>query len=177
MGTPFRYEHDFPDVPLDVFERYLNHPELSVMLSTLPGFKSRELVETKDLGNGEKIWRFKLVIASQLPSALEKAVPLELFTLWEENHYFPKEKTIRWKYEPMSAKVREKLTCIGTWKHTATADGKSTRRVIEGDLKINIMFVGGLAEKFVVGELSKNYEVEPALQRKFYLEMMKREKA
>ena len=45
MSSTFRLEHSFPDIPVELFEKYLNHPELIAMLSGMPGFRSRDLHE------------------------------------------------------------------------------------------------------------------------------------
>ena len=68
MSTSFRLEHDFPDIPVERFEKHLNHPELIGMLGAMPAFRSRELHEKKDLPGGAINWRFKVVAGGQLPA-------------------------------------------------------------------------------------------------------------
>jgi hypothetical protein len=67
MSSTFRLEHSFPDISVELFERHFNHPELIHMLSRMPAFRSRDLVERTELGGGAINWRFKVVAGGDVP--------------------------------------------------------------------------------------------------------------
>lgn len=171
MTTSFKLEHDFSDISIDVFERYLNHPELIEMCAAIPAFRSRELVEEQDLGGGKKRWRFKVVAGGDIPATARKVLTEEMLTWYEDTRFEPSEHTIHFTIEPI--KWAGKFDCHGTWRLIPRGEG--THRVIEGTLSIPLPLVGRVAESVIVNELKKNYEVESEVQRKFYRRMLQRE--
>lgn len=166
MATTFRLEHDFPDIPVDLFERYLNDPELIKMLAAMPAFRSRDLVDKKDLGGGIIEWRFKVVAGGDLPASARRVVSEDMLTWHEDTKFVPGEHTIYWKIMPLKDKVKDMLEAHGVWK--LIPQGKGTRRVIEGSITVKVPIVGKVVEQFIAAELKKNYDVEPDIQRKFY---------
>jgi hypothetical protein len=169
MTTSYRIEHEFPSVPLDIFVQNLNHAELNKMLTALPSFKSRELIEEQELENGEKQWCFLVSAAGDLPPAVSAIASPDLFKWHEKSHYVPKEKTLHFKIEPLSGS--SKFEGSGRFIYSKLKNG--TKRVLEGEMNVKIPFVGKIVESFLVNELKKNYEVEPGVQSKFYAKMMR----
>src|ERR1041385_836293 len=109
MATTFRLEHNFPDISVELFERYLNHPELIGMLAGMPAFRSRDLVEKKDLGDGRVNWRFKVVAGGDIPVSARKVVNDDMLTWHEDTRFEPKEHTIYWTINPLKEKMKETL--------------------------------------------------------------------
>lgn len=173
MTTTFKLEHDFPDIPVDLFERHLNHPELIAMLSGMPAFRSRDLVEKKDLGGGQVNWRFKVIAGGDIPASARKVMNEDMLTWHEDTRFVPSEHTIYWTIVPLKDKVKDILEAKGIWK--LIPSGQGTRRLIEGNINVKIPLVGKVVEQFLAGELKKNYDVEPDIQRKFYRMMKERE--
>jgi hypothetical protein len=173
MATTFRLEHEFKDIPVDLFERYLNHPELIGMLGAMPAFRSRDLVDKKDLGGGVVNWRFKVVAGGDIPASARKVVSEEMLTWYEDTKFVPNEHTIYWEITPLAESFRSKLESRGIWK--LIPQGNDTRRIIEGSITVKIPIVGKVAEQFIANELKRNYDVEPDIQRKFYRMMQERE--
>lgn len=169
MTTSFKLEHDFPSVPLDVFEKYLNHPELNEMLATMPSFKSRELVESQTLPNGEQHWVFKVTAGGEMPPAIAKIASPDLFTWLEKSRFVPKEHALYFNIEPL--KAASKFESSGKWTHMKHKNG--TRRTLECDVTVKIPFVGKIVETFLLGEFKRNYEVEPDIQTRFYAKIMR----
>ena len=175
MATTFRLEHDFPDISIELYERYLNHPELIAMLSGMPAFRSRDLVEKTELGDGKINWKFKVVAGGDIPASARRVVNEDMLTWHEDTRFEPKEHTIYWTITPLKEKVQGILDAKGIWK--LTPKGEGTHRVIEGNISVKIPIVGKVVEQFLAGELKKNYDVEPDIQRKFYRMMKQRESA
>lgn len=171
MTTSFKLEHEFPSVPLDVFEKYLNHPELNAMLAQMPSFKSRDLVESQTLKNGEQHWVFKVAAGGELPPAISKIASPDLFTWIEKSRFVPKEHAVYFSIEPIKAK--DKFESTGKWTHTKHKNG--TLRTLESSMTIKIPFIGKIVETFLLGELKRNYAVEPDIQSRFYEKMMRSE--
>lgn len=167
MTSAFRLEHDFPQIPLKKFEKYLNHPTLNTMLSGMPSFRSRDLVEEQKLPNGETHWKFKVVAGGELPPAIGRVISPDMFTWIETSRFVPNEHCIHFAIEPIVAK--DKFTGTGKW--LLLNDKKGTKRIIEGEITFKIPFVGKLIEAYLIKELTRNFEVEPDIQRRFYSEM------
>lgn len=173
MTTSFRIESDFPDVPIDLFEKHLNHPELIEMLKGMPAFRSRDLVERKDLPGGETFWRFKVVAGGEIPGPARKVLSEDMLTWHEDARWVPREHTIHWDIVLLAPKIRDLVESKGTWRLQPA--GAGTRRVIDGAVTVKMPLVGKIVEQFLVGELKKNYQVEPDIQRRFYAQMKARE--
>jgi hypothetical protein len=173
MATTFRLEHEFKDISVELFERYLNHPELIAMLGGMPAFRSRDLVDKQDLGDGVVNWKFKVVAGGEIPSSARRVVSEDMLTWHENTKFVPKEHTIYWTIEPLKDKVKDILAANGIWK--LIPQGDHTRRIIEGTITVKVPIVGKVVEQFIANELKKNYDVEPDIQRKFYKMMKERE--
>lgn len=167
MTTSFRLEHDFPGISLAKFEKYLNHPKLNKMMVKMPAFRSRDLVEEQKLPNGETHWKFKVVAGGDVPPTVSKLISPDMFTWVETSRFVPEEHCIHFSIEPLTAK--DKFEGHGKW--ILKGDKKGTKRIIEGEVTFKIAFVGKLIEGYLVKELTRNYEVEPDIQRAFYAEM------
>ncbi len=167
MTTSFRLEHDFPGVPLEKFEKYLNHPKLNKRLSKMPAFRSRELIEEQKLPNGEIHWKFKVVAGGDIPPAVSKLVSPEMFSWIETSQFKPEEHALHFTIEPAVAK--DKFEGRGTW--TFKSFKKGTKRNLEGEVTFKMPFVGKVIEGYLVKELMRNFEVEPEIQQAFYDEM------
>lgn len=169
MTTSFKLEHEFPSVPLDVFEKYLNHVELNQMLASMPSFKSRDLIEEQTLDSGERHWCFKVSAGGELPPAVSKIASPELFTWLEKARFIPKEHALYFTIEPLTAKAKFE----GSGKFSFSHNKNGTLRVLEGNMNVKIPFVGKIVETFLINELKRNYEAEPDIQSRFYAKMMR----
>lgn len=170
MATTFKLEHRFPDIPVDVFEAHLNHPDLIKMLDKMPAFRSRDLVDKKENGDGSTTWRFKVVAGGDVPKSVRKVMSEDMLTWHEDTRFVPAEHTIYWTIVPLAAKAQKLLNSNGIWK--LIPEGNGTRRIIEGNISVSVPLIGKVVEQYLSGELQKNYDVEPDIQRTFYKRMM-----
>jgi hypothetical protein len=170
MATTFTLEHSFPDIPVDVFEAHLNHPDLIKALDKMPAFRSRDLVSKKDNGDGSTTWRFKVVAGGDVPPAVRKVLSEEMLTWHEDTRFVPAEHTIHWTITPLAAQAQKLLESHGIWKLIPA--GKGTRRIIEGNITVKVPLLGKVVEQYLASELKRNYDVEPDIQRTFYKKMM-----
>ena len=142
MSTTFKLEHNFPDIPVEVFEKLLNHPDLIGMLDKMPAFRSRDLVSKTENKDGSTTWRFKVVAGGDLPASARKVVSEEMLTWHEDTKFVPSEHTIYWTIVPLAAKAAGMLESKGIWK--LIPDGKGTKRLIEGTINVNVSTLPGL---------------------------------
>ena len=171
MATTFKLEHEFPEISVEVFEKWLNDPQLIKMLDKMPAFRSRDLVDKKDGGDGSTTWRFKVVAGGDVPSSVRKVLSEEMLTWHEDTRFVPAEHTIYWTIVPLAAKAKELLESKGIWK--LVPQGKGTRRFIEGTITVKVPLIGKVVEQYLASELKRNYDVEPDIQRTFYRQKMK----
>jgi hypothetical protein len=172
MATTFRLEHAFPDVPIALFEKHLNHPELIEMLKGMPGFRSRDLIDQKNDPDGVIHWTFRVVAGGDIPASARKVVNQDMLTWNEVTRFVPGEHTIHWRIVPVKDSIKGILDSWGVWR--LMPDGQGTKRIIEGSIDVKIPFVGKVAETFLASELKRNYDVDPDIQRKFYRMMKER---
>jgi hypothetical protein len=92
-----------------------------------------------------------------------------MLTWHEDTRFVPKDHTIYWTITPLNPRARELLSSSGTWR--LIPKGEGTQRIIDGEVVVKVPLVGRAVEAYLVGELKKNYEVEPDIQRAFYRKM------
>ena len=170
MATKFTLEHNFPEIPVDIFEAHLNHPDLIKKLDKMPAFRSRDLVSKTENGDGSTTWRFKVVAGGDVPPAVRKVLSEDMLTWHEDTKFVPSEHTIHWTITPLTERAQKLLAAHGIWK--LIPDGKGTRRIIEGNIDVKVPLIGKVVEAYLANELKRNYDVEPDIQRAFYKTMM-----
>lgn len=163
MATSFKLEHEFSNIPLDKFIAHLNDPKLNQMLLEGLGFTERKLLERKDSAQ-EIEWRFKVSRNGELPAPIKKIIKEDGFSWLEISRLVRKENCIHWEIIPQIKAL--KFHGEGMWLLTALNHG--CKRIIKGQVSVEIPLVGKLLEKFIVDELVKLYEKEPKIQEKFY---------
>jgi hypothetical protein len=170
MATTISLTHEFPSVPLAVFEKHLNDPRLNEMLKAMPSFRSREMVSHEVLPKGDQHWKFRVVAGGALPASVAKIIPEDMLSWWEETRFFSTQHCLRFQITPMKASP---FSSFGTW-HFFEADG-GTKRVIEATIDVKIPFVGKVIENFFASEIRKNFEIEPEILCAFF-ETIQKEK-
>lgn len=164
MATSFSLEHEFPHIPLEKFEAYLNDPTLNRMLEKGLAFEERKLLEKNDGKNGDVIWTFRVKKQGHWPSAVKKIMQGDAFSWQEISRYVPKEHCVHWEIIPEVKNL--KFHGQGVWR--LSKSGTGCKRVIEGKINVDIPLLGKVVESFIVNELKSTYEIEPEIQEKFY---------
>jgi uncharacterized protein DUF2505 len=164
MTTKFSIEHDFPTISLEKFVTYLNDPKLNKLLEKELDFDERKMIEKKEDANGDIEWSFIVKKTGEMPSALKKLIQGDCFSWKEISRYVPKEHCIYWEILPDVNLV--KFHGEGVWRLKKL--GKGCKRIIEGEIKVDIPLLGKVVESFIVNELKSTYEIEPSVQEKFY---------
>lgn len=169
MATTFSLQHEFPKIPLDVFEAHLNDPKLNQMLEQGLGFDERTLIEERATKDGTN-WLFLVKKCGDMPKALQKILKEDGLSWHESSRFVRAEHCIYWEINPESKLI--KFNGKGVWKLSPLKNG--CKRIIEGTISVDIPLVGKMVESFIVNELVKTYEIEPSIQQKFYASVMKK---
>lgn len=164
MATKFTLEHFFPTITRQKFEAYLNHPKLNELIKKELDFLQRELVKKTDMKNGAIEWQFKVKKIGDVPSGIKKIIGDNAIGWIEVSRFEPEDHCIYWHIEPAVKNLP--FTGHGVWR--LKDKGQGCERTIEGEVSVGLPLIGKIAESFIVNELKKVYETEPAIQEKFY---------
>lgn len=161
----FEITHEI-DAPLDAVERAVLSPDLGAMLAR--SLASIESVETTvhELKDGElrRVLRFQ----ASAPLAIFKSYPVAREAMaWEE----------RWTYRLADRASSWAVFTKDEWQRyfrsqgsyrlePSPSGGGRTRRVVLGDLEVNLTMLGRVVERMALTEVRKAYDAEAdALRR------------
>lgn len=97
--------------------------------------------------------RFRITSHKELPALMRSATGADRLSYEQEMESDNLKFTTRWKILPSFA--QDKVKCEGSSKLIATPDG--CERIVTGDLKVSVPFVGGKIEQAIVSELEAGY--------------------
>lgn len=164
MSTKFTIEHEFPSISLEKFVAHLNDPKLNTLLEQELNFEERRMVAKKSEKNGDIEWSFIVKKSGDVPPALKKIIKGNSFSWKEISRYVPKEHCIYWQILPDIELI--KFHGQGVWRLKKFKKG--CKRIIEGEIKVEIPLLGKIIESYIVNELKNTYEIEPEIQERFY---------
>ncbi|MCA9493192.1 MAG: DUF2505 domain-containing protein [Myxococcales bacterium] len=113
----------------------------------------RELLEERDDGD-VLVRRVRITPDRELPTPVAKLLGAPKLVYEQENRWDRKNAVLHWKVLPTI--LPGKLDCRGTFRIQPTATG--CEQVVDGEIKVNVMLVGGQIEKAVVAEIEKSYD-------------------
>lgn len=143
----FRLEQFLPGPP-DAVEAALTDPAFTESLAELPNLGRPELLEQRTLG-GRVHQRVRYHFAGELSSAVTRFVDPGKLSWVQVTILDPASHTADFHIEPDH--YAGILDCRG--RFTLQAEGASTRRTAEGELKVHIPLVGRKAEQAIVSGL------------------------
>jgi hypothetical protein len=164
MATKFSIEHEFPSISLEKFVAHLNDPKLNKLLEKENIFDKRTLIHKNECNDGVIEWEFIVKKIGDMPAAMKKIIPGDSISWKEVSRYVPKEQCIHWQILPEIKLIKFKGE--GVWQLKKA--GQGCKRIIEGQIQVDIPLVGKVVESYIVNELKHIYEIEPAIQEKFY---------
>lgn len=112
-----------------------------------------EVLERADRG-ATILERARISPRKELPAVAQKALGVARFSYVQEVELDNTQLTTRWKVLPDV--MRDKVRCEGTSRVVATPDG--CERIIEGEIKVGVPFIGGTIEKHIVEMIGKSYD-------------------
>lgn len=163
MTTTFELTHEFENISLDKFEKYLNHEILNNLLEKELDFVSRKLVKTSNNKHNTS-WIFEVKKKANLPSAIRNMIKSDTISWQEESLFNSKDHSISWEITPLTKGLNFVAKGIAKLSHTKNG----CIRHLSGSVSVSIPLVGKLIENTIVKELVRNYDIEPNIQKKFY---------
>ena len=160
----FEIAHEF-DIPLDAVELAVLSPslveKLGPRLSNIEKVSQREYALTD--GVLARTWHFQANV--KVPDFAQKYVTREMCAWDERSVYTIKSHSSAWTITPAVKPEWQKFfNASGTYALSKLDDGR-TRRVIQGELTLNVKYVGLVAERMIVNEVKKTFEAEAATLR------------
>jgi hypothetical protein len=152
--------HDI-DAPLAAIEAALLDPQL---LARLPAFaaaiaSAREFARRVE---GDVLARDALYVATFVPAPLVPFIPRAWATWIERTAWDRRTHSGSFVVEPqIPLALRRRVTCRGTY--TLRARGRSTRRTIAGELRIDAPLIGRRAERVLARVIEDQFAGEAAL--------------
>ena len=143
--------HRFDCSPDRFWEMYWDD-ELDAMLNEGSSV-DREVVEEHEEGE-VLVRRLRFTPHQELPSAAASLLGATKLVYEQENRYDRGSKVLHWRVEPTI--LPGKLDASGTVEVVAVGDGQCEQRVM-GEIKVNVMMIGGRIEKAVVAEVEKSW--------------------
>ena len=153
----FRIEQKFAASPSELVNAFCDASYIAAM-AALPDLGAPVLEDQQRKG-GIVRQRLRYSFHGRLPSAVTRVIDPAKLTWYEQAEIDTKKFSSTFSMVPDH--YQRFFTCVGTW--TLTADGASTQRVIEGELKVNspVPFVGGQVERAIVSGLKTRLSGEP----------------
>jgi len=159
----FEIVHEF-DIPLDAVELAVLSPNLIERLA--PRLSNMEEVlqtsHTMNDGSFERVWSYHANV--HLPVLLKNRITRTMLGWDEHSVYELKKHLATWTIVPkVKPPWRKYFRAEGTYE--LVPNGTGTRRVIRGDLVLNVPVVRRLAERMILAEVKKTFDAEAATLR------------
>jgi hypothetical protein len=164
----FEIAHEF-DIPLDALELAVISPDLADKFGAkvqARGVGIQAVTErSRSFRNGvlERVWHYQAHL--RLPKFARGVVTPDM-TAWDEQSVY--ETSVhrgRWTIVPnVKPQWRQYFSATGTYAVEPLGDGRS-RRTVKGELELRVRVVRQVAERLIVGEIRKAFEVEAATLR------------
>ena len=154
-------EHTFDVTPADYANLYFDEPF------------SEELCASVKLGrtllrldrNGDQLVRHvRCEPVRDVPAPLAKLLDGHRFNYVEELEFDLAKRTGRWRVVP--SLLPQKVEAKGTLEFVDAGGGK-TKRIVRGEVNVSVFGIGGIVERFVVGEVEKSYDDASAFTQSF----------
>ena len=165
----FELVHTF-ECDMATFEKALFHPDLHKMLAqAMSGIKKIEPLTSDDDGK-KVVRRVKYVPNTEVPSFARAKIKPEMLEWVEESTYDKERHRFDYRIVPnIPERWHDRFKSHGSY--SVTEVGGKVRRVIDGEVTIKVTLVGGMAERYVIGQVKKNFDQEADGLRKFIAEM------
>ena len=154
------------ETDLATFEQALADPRLPEVLSrAMSSIKKVEEIGREDDGRLLKR-RVRFVPDQEVPSFARGKIKPEMLEWVEESTYDRTQHRLEYRFLPnIPERWNDRFRGFGSYSLTE-ASGK-VRRVLSGEVVVKVTFVGGMAERYVVGQLTRTYEQEAEALRGF----------
>jgi hypothetical protein len=161
----FELLHTF-QTDLATFERALFDPRLLPLLErSLDAVRTIERLERSDDGRSVRL-RTRYVPAAELPSFARGKLQPEMLEWVEEATYDRDQHRFDYRILPnIPERWHDRFRSQGSY--TLVERGGEVARTIDGEVAIKVALVGGMAERYVIGQVKKNFDQEAGVLRDF----------
>lgn len=152
--------HTFPCDP-ETFWRMYWDDDFDAMMrreSTV----ERELLEQREVG-GVLIRRVRFTPQRELPGPAAKVLGSKKLIYEQENRWDREASRMNWRVVPTV--LPGKLDAKGTFVVKPAAGG--CEQIVDGEITVNVMFIGGQIEKAVVAEVEQSYDKMAVVAREW----------
>lgn len=122
----------------------------------------RELLEERREGD-VVVRRLRFTPDRELPAAAAAVLGARKLVYEQENRWDERARVLHWRVIPTL--LPGKLDAHGQFRVEAVPGG--CEQLVEGDIQVNVRFVGGQIEKLVVAEVEKSYDKTAASCREW----------
>jgi hypothetical protein len=148
----FQIEHTFEGITVPEYEAlYLDEPFGVAMCESVK--LGRDLLRS-DRTEGRVIRHVRVTPDRDIPGPLQKILGGATFAYVEELDFELGKARGKWRSIP--SLMPDKVDSSGTIEMLAVPGG--VKRVVKGEIKVGVFGIGGIVEKFVVGEVERSYE-------------------
>ena len=152
--------HSFPCTPDAFWEMYWDDA-YDAMLSADSEVDRTILSEKEEAG--VLVRRLRFTPKKDLPRAVAKLLGSSKLVYEQENRWDRAASTMHWEVIPTV--LPGKLSAKGTF--TVRPEGEGCVQVVDGDISVNVRFIGGQIEKSIVDEVRKTYDQTAQKTRDF----------
>lgn len=163
MSSRIHIEHTFEGITVPEFWDMLLDPAFDVALQPALGVKLRTILDRQDTPETLKR-KVRVVPGFPLPAPVQKVMGGRELEYLEESTFHKARKVLDWKATP--GMMADKVRVGGTVQATAVG-ANSVRRVIEGEVSIDVFGLGGLMEKGVIESVKNSYEKASNMTREW----------
>jgi hypothetical protein len=156
----FKFEHDFDIDAKDYWDLFFAD-DYNEDLNRELKMRDRKVLEQKDDGKILKRVQ-KMSPADDIPQMFKSVVPDIGYT--EHDTFYRDRSSMDVIIEPAAGKNKFDMRAV--YKVQPLGPGKC-RRTFEGDVKVNVMILGGQIEKFMVEKLRTSYETAAVVTRRW----------
>lgn len=155
--------HPLP-APVERAWEQLQTPDYAAALSEVAAV-DREVLQTGSAG-GLPSRTVRLTGRKPLPGAVAKLLGSSQIRYVQEERIDAAARTIHWRVT--APDLSDRFEAQGTWR--IIAEGTSSVRLIEGEIRVSIPLVGGKIERAVVEELTASYDKSAAFAQRWLTE-------
>ena len=113
----------------------------------------REILESTEHSQGVVVQKIRTTPNRELPKAVAAVVGAAKLIYTQDSRFDPNASTLTWSVTPNV--LADKVTAKGQLTVRATPSG--CERLVDGEIAVNVRFVGGRIEKAIVDDVSRSY--------------------
>jgi hypothetical protein len=155
----FDIVHEF-DIPLDALELAVLSPDLAEKLAPhLPNVATLTQKE-HDLHDGilERVWSFHPSV--KVPAFAREYVSEDMLRYEERSTYTLHKHAATWEVIPQIRPQWKKYFHASGTYGLESIDGGRTRRVVHGDMRLEVPVVGTMVERMILAEVRRIFDAE-----------------